>query len=140
MAIGKGCYTKIYAAATATPTNFVEHMNDLSLKFEGKTVEITEFAATCPAYVARATGIKDVTATISGYLDKAATGQGFFWANHVSGQALFVKFGFGATGAEATFEFQANVDSIDITTTTDGYQQVTYNLSNYGAAAPTIGP
>ena len=134
--IGKGCNFKIYVKATTGPAttsdSFLEHINDMSLTFDGKTVEITEFAATCPTYVARATGIKDIKVVLSGYLEKAATGQAMLWANHISGTALFGYFGFGATGAEAKFQMGMNVDNIDIKTNTDGYQEVTYNISNYG--------
>jgi hypothetical protein len=127
MAITKGNLPTVKAAASASPTQVVEHINNVSLSFSGKNVDVTEFAASAPVYIARAPGIKDVKATISGFLEKAATGQAFFWANMVSDTALYVKILLTAT--TPAVEFAAVVDGIDIKDTPDGYVEVTYNVS-----------
>jgi hypothetical protein len=128
MAITKGNLPTVKAAATAAPSNVVEHINNIDLKFSGKSVDVTEFAASAPIYISRASGIKDVTATFSGFLEKTATGQAFFWGNAVSDTDLYVKILLTAT--TPAVEFKAVVDDIDIKNTPDGYVEVTYSVSN----------
>jgi cytochrome b involved in lipid metabolism len=128
MAISKGTTPKIYTAATASPTNLVGHMNNFSMTMNGKSVDVTEFAASAPTYIARASGIKDLTATFSGFNDKADAGQAPIWANVVSDTDLYVKITFTAT--TPAIEFKAVVDSIDIKNSIDGYVEVTFNVSN----------
>jgi hypothetical protein len=136
MGITKGNLPTVKVAAAATPTNVVEHINNIDLKFDGKSVDVTEFAASAPVYVARAPGIKDVTATISGFLEKGATGQAFFWANMVSDADLYVKVLLTAT--TPAVEFKAVVDSIETKVAVDGYVEVTYNVSNASSSAVVI--
>jgi predicted secreted protein len=130
MAISKGTTPKIYTAATASPTNLVAHMNSFSMSFNGKSVDVTEFAANAPVYIARAAGIKDLTATFSGFNDKADAGHAPIWANAVSDTDLYVKITFTAT--TPAVEFKAVVDSIDIKNSYDGYVEVSFSVSNAG--------
>ena len=136
MAITKGNQPTVKAAAAATPTQVVEHINNVSLKFDGKSVDVTEFAASAPVYIARAPGIKDVSAVVSGFLEKGATGQAFFWANMVSDTDLYVKV--LLTASTPAVEFKAVVVSIEIKDAVDGYVEVTYNVSNASSSAVVI--
>ena len=136
MGITKGNLPTVKANSAATPTQVVEHINNIDLKFDGKSVDVTEFAASAPVYVARAPGIKDVTATISGFLEKAATGQAYFWANMVSDTDLYVKV--LLTASTPAVEFKAVVDSIEVKDAPDGYVEVTYSVSNASSSAVVI--
>lgn len=136
MAITKGNLPTAKVAATATPANVLEHINNIDLKFSGKSVDVTEFAASAPVYIARAPGIKDVTATLSGFLDKAATGQAFIWANMISDTDLYVKI--LLTASTPAVEFKAVVDDIDVKNTPSGYVEVTYSVSNASSSAVVI--
>jgi hypothetical protein len=128
MAITKGNQPTVLAATSGTPTQVVEHINNIDLKFSGKSVDVTEFAASAPIYISRASGIKDVTATIAGFLDKTAAGQAFFWGNVVSDAGLVILIKLTATTPAVMFT--AVVDDVDIKNTPDGYVEVTYSVSN----------
>ena len=132
MGITKGNLPPVLAATSGTPTQVVEHINNISLSFAGKPVDVTEFAASAPTYIARAPGIKDVTCTFSGFLEKTATGQAFIWANQVSDAGLVILIKLTATTPAVMFN--ACVTGIDVkNASVDGYVEVTYNISNSGS-------
>ena len=134
MTIAKGSCAKVYAGATTGPTTVCAHINDVKLSLSGKAIDVTEFAAACPTYAAKLSALKDLSATISGFLYYADPGQGFIFANHIADSTLWIKLGFGVAGASPTVNFQAIVEKIDIKDTVDGMQEVTFDVTNAGAA------
>ena len=135
MAINKGNLSVVKVGTATAPTQVLEHINTVALTMDSKNIDVTEFAAAAPAYIARAAAIKDVKATMSGFLEKGATGQAIVFANFVSDTALFVKILLTAT--VPAVEFSAVVDSIEMKPTIDGFVEVTFSVSGAGAVVIT---
>ena len=142
MGINDGRCAKIYAKASSpVGTDFVEHINNISLTLDGKPVDITEFsAAACTnatAFTQKMNTIKEIALTISGFADLVATQQALLYANWLSGTAAYVKVGFGAAGASPAFEFSANVGNIKVDAAPDGMQLVSFDISNLSTVTVT---